>query len=153
MQEIINAMLKVILDDGSQAKPIFNSVRRWNDMFVEFHSWYTFYFNEEYLEIVNAEKHIRERVRRAPDAKLSIGALRALKDWLNLDFNSWIAIEDETEEDSIAWESWLTDWDWWEDKSWEDSSVSEGTSKGDKEKETDWKKKMPSRAWVQVKKK
>ena len=150
MQEIINAMLKVILDDGSQAKPIFNSVRRWNDMFVEFHSWYTFYFNEEYLEIVNAEKHIRERVRRAPDAKLSIGALRALKDWLNLDFNSWITIEDETDdwENSAGWTS--EDWEGSQeeqDSKWSDEDTKE-TSKDSNEK-----RKIPSRADVKVKKK
>lgn len=150
MKEIINAMLKVILDDGSQAKPIFNSVRRWNDMFVEFHSWYTFYFNEEYLEIVNAEKHIRERVRRAPDAKLSIGALRALKDWLNLDFNSWIAIEDETEEDASTTE-WCTN-TWEENEEKQDSESSDESTEQSNEG-VEKERKIPSRADVKVKKK
>ena len=105
MQEIINAMLKVILDDWSWAKPIYNAVRRWNDLFVEFHSWYTFFFEEEYITISNAEKNIKERVRRWAQAKLSPDFLNAMKDWLNLDFNSWIVIEDESEDtdDSEAW--------------------------------------------------
>lgn len=150
MQEIINAMLKVILDDWSQAKPMHNSVRRWNDMFVEFHSWYTFYFNEDYIEIINSEKNIKERVRRAPNAKISVGVLRALKDWLNLDFNSWITIEDETEEgNNTAWQEW----------GWEENTEASGnetkTKTEENEKANGAETKKPNRpapSWANVKK-
>ena len=138
MQEIINAMLKVILDDWSQAKPIYNAVRRWNNLFVEFHSWYTFFFEEEYITISNWEKWISEKIRRWAQAKMSPEFREALKDWLNLDFNSWIVIEDESEdtEDSEAWAE--DDWDS------EQDSESE-----DEEEEKKVEKKIP--AWANQK--
>lgn len=138
MQEIINAMLKIILDDWSQTKPIYNAVRRWNNLFVEFHSWYTFFFEEEYITISNSEKWISEKVRRWAQAKMSPEFREALKDWLNLDFNSWIVIEDESEdtEDSEAWAE--DDWDS------EQDSESE-----DEEEEKKVEKKIP--AWANQK--
>ena len=62
----------------------------------------------------------------------------ALKDWLNLDFNSWIVIEDESEdtEDSEAWAE--DDWDS------EQDSESE-----DEEEEKKVEKKIP--AWANQK--
>ena len=138
MQEIINAMLKVILDDGSQTKPIYNAVRRWNNLFVEFHSWYTFFFEEEYITISNSEKWISEKIRRWAQAKMSPEFREALKDWLNLDFNSWIVIEDESEdtEDSEAWA----------EDNWDSEQDSESE---DEEEEKKVEKKIP--AWANQK--
>ena len=136
MQEIINAMLKVILDDGSQFKPLMNSVRRWNDMFVEFHSWYTFYFDNESINIRNPEKGVDAKMMKWAQAKMPAEFREAIKDLLNLDFNAWIIIEDESEdtEDSEAWA--------------EDDWASEENAKQEEKKEV--KRQVPS-SWAKKK--
>lgn len=136
MQEIINAMLKIILDDGSQAKPMYNAIRRWNDMFVEFHSWYTFFFDNDSIRIHNSEKGVDEKILKWTQSKMSPEFLAAVKDWLNLDFNSWITIEDEDEsvDDSEAWA--------------EDDWASEENTKQEEKKEV--KRQVPS-SWAKKK--
>lgn len=140
MQEIINAMLKAILLDANQQKPITYSVRRWNDMFVEFHSWYIFEFKEWMIDITNVETWKKERIRDWVNAKLSNEVLKMLKDWLNKDFNSWIAIEDDTtksnnatdekEDDEVS--SW-DDNEWgvweWDETEWEETTETSGEKK------------------------
>lgn len=141
MQEIINAMLRAILQDANQQKPIAYSVKRWNDLFVEFHSWFLFEFVDWYITITNWETQEKTRIRYWVNAKLSKKDLDMIKEWLNRDFNSWIVIEDDTEEDNesteekdndegTAWDNdWWESWDWAE---WEWEEVDK--TSGEKEK-------------------
>lgn len=149
MQEIINAMLKAILQDANQQKPITYSVKRWNDLFVEFHSWYMFEFKEWMIDITNVETWKKERIRDWVNAKLSVEVLKMLKDWLNKDFNSWIVIEDDTEESSNATkEEEGGNNSEWDNNEWETEWEEKEDSKSEKAKST---KKLPWWAAAQKK--
>lgn len=158
MQEIINAMLKAILLDANQQKPITYSVRRWNDLFIEFHSWYIFEFKEWMIDITNVETWKKERIRDWVNAKLSNEVLKMLKDWLNKDFNSWIKIEDEPRGDEgNIWDTEAddsndkSDNEWEEDTANKDDNTSEATIWLDEEKKTS-QRKIPEWSKVQKKK-
>lgn len=161
MQEIINAMLKAILLDANQQTPITYSVRRWNDMFVEFHSWYIFEFKDGMINITNVETWKKARIRDWVNAKMGSEVLKMLKDWLNKDFNSWIAIEDDTaksnnaadekEDDEVS--SW-DDNEWgvweWDETEWEETTETSGEKEeGSESAKAQTTKKLPW--WAAVK--
>ena len=151
-------MLKVILQDSNQQKPITFSVKRWNDLFVEFHSWYLFEFKDWYLDITDTETQKKWRVRYAANAKIWNDVLALLKDWLNKDFNSWIVIKDDTEEDSEPTDEedwWEALWNAWQDSDWsvDDNDVNEWDSS---EEESKWAKTQSTKKlpwWAAVQKK
>ena len=150
MQELINAMLKVILQDSNQQKPIHYSVRRWTDFLIEFHSWFRFSFEDEwYVTIIKPDENIKVRIRDWITAKISPEALKILKQWMNQDFNSWIEIDDkpntvqENNEPSV-WEE-----NWWEGE--ENTEASENETKTETEANKKPNRATPSRANVNKK--
>ena len=156
-------MLEVILQDSNQQKPIIYSVKRGNDLFVEFHSWYLFEFKEWMIDITNMEQWKKVRIRDGINAKIDGDVLNMLKDWLNKDFNSWIAIEDDNkksnnaanEKEDNGASSWddneWDEWDW-DGAEWEDTSETTGEGKEDtKPAENKQDKKLPE--WAKATKK
>ena len=141
MQELINALLIIVLNWANQTKPIHYAIRRASDTFIEFHSGYVIYIEEGYATITNADRSMNVRTRLAVDGKMSIEFMNVLKDLLNKDFNSWIKIEDEGKEtktnerpdDGVSW-----------DNEWQGNK---------KETKASSKKPIPSRAEAEKKKK
>ena len=147
MQQLINALLKIILQDANQQKPIQFSVKRWNELFVEFHSWYLFEFKEWMIDITNMDTWEKARIRDWVTAKLGPDVINMLKDWANKDFSSWIIVEDEDEdiEDTEAW----TEDDWASEEPSEPQQEEEKEEvKKEEKKET--KRQIPS-SWAKKK--
>ena len=146
MQELINAMLSIILRDANWQKPIKFSVKRWNDLFVEFHSGYIFEFMDWYITITNLETQKKVRVRNWIDAKLSPDVLDTLKDWLNLDFDAWISIKEESEEEIEDEE--IEDEEAWTEDDWGSEEATETEPQQEEKKEV--KRQIPS-SWAKKK--
>lgn len=147
MQQLINALLKIILQDANQQKPIQFSVKRWNEMFVEFHSWYLFEFKEWMIDITNMETWEKARIRDWVTAKLGPDVLNMLKDWANKDFSSWIIVEDE-DEDIENTEAWAED-DWASEEPSEPQQEEE-KEEVKKEEKKEVKRQIPS-SWAKKK--
>lgn len=147
MQQLINALLKIILQDANQQKPIQFSVKRWNEMFVEFHSWYLFEFKEWMIDITNMETWEKARIRDWVTAKLGPDVLNMLKDWANKDFSSWIIVEDE-DEDIENTEAWAED-DWASEEHSEPQQEEE-KEEVKKEEKKEVKRQIPS-SWAKKK--
>ena len=163
MQQLINALLIIVLNWANQTKPIHYAIRRASDTFIEFHSGYVIYIEEGYATITNADRSMNVRTRLAVDGKMSIEFMNVLKDLLNKDFNSWIKIEDEAnkgeeregKENNGNVDEWTTiDSDKWiceNNDEWQGNEEENKTRSKETKKSTE--KHMPSRAEADKKKK
>lgn len=156
MQELINAMLKVILQDSNQQKPIHYSVRRWTDFLIEFHSWFRFSFEDEwYITITKPDENIKVRVRDWVTAKISPDVLKVLKQWMNQDFNSWIEINDKSSTVQESNEPSVWEENWWQGEEDTETSGDETKTETETNEKADGaeakKPNRPSPSWANVK--